>query len=315
MTKEPEVLHLTIPEHLGGQRLDRALAELLPEYSRSRLQAWIRESRVEMNGLSPRPRDPAPKGGTVVIRPQWEAADEVLPQPVDFEVVHQDPDLLVANKPAGLVVHPGAGNPDRTLQNGLLYFDPALAALPRAGMVHRLDKDTTGLLLIARSSRAHTALVRAMQARKIHREYVAVVRGVMTAGGRVEQPLGRHPVDRVRMAVRPDGRPAATEYRVLERFRAHTALRVWLETGRTHQIRVHMAWLRFPLVGDPVYGRKGDVARVSSGLRGELDGFGRQALHAARLRLEHPVSGENLEFQTPLPSDMRDLLEALRADG
>jgi len=315
MTKEPEVLHLTIPEHLDGQRLDRALAELLPEYSRSRLQAWIRESRVEMNGLSPRPRDPAPKGGTVVIRPQWEAADEVLPQPVDFEVVHQDPDLLVANKPAGLVVHPGAGNPDRTLQNGLLYFDPALAALPRAGMVHRLDKDTTGLLLIARSSRAHTALVRAMQARKIHREYVAVVRGVMTAGGRVEQPLGRHPVDRVRMAVRPDGRPAATEYRVLERFRAHTALRVWLETGRTHQIRVHMAWLRFPLVGDPVYGRKGDVARVSSGLRGELDGFGRQALHAARLRLEHPVSGENLEFQTPLPSDMRDLLEALRADG
>src|SRR5699024_7701003 len=166
--------------------------------------------------------------------PQWDTADEVLPQPEDFDVVHQDADLLVVNKPAGLVVHPGAGNPDHTLQNGLLYFDPELAALPRAGMVHRLDKDTTGLLLVARSPRAHTALVRAMQAREIHREYVAVVEGAMTAGGRVEQPLGRHPVDRVRMAVRQDGRYAATEYRVRERFQAHTALHVRLETGRTH---------------------------------------------------------------------------------
>lgn len=315
VSKEPDVLHLTIPGRLAGQRLDRALAELLPDYSRSRLQAWIRAGHVHVGGQPPRPRDPVRAGDEVAVAPQSEAGGEMLAQPVAFEVVHRDHDLLVVNKPAGLVVHPGAGNPDATLQNGLLYYEPALAALPRAGMVHRLDKDTTGLLLVALSLRAHTALVRALQARDIHREYVGVVQGAMTAGGRVEQPLGRHPVDRVRMAVRPDGRPAVTEYRVAERFRAHTALRVRLETGRTHQIRVHMAWLRFPLVGDPVYGRKGGVAAASPALWEKLNAFPRQALHAARLKLAHPISGEPLELQSPLPADMRALLEALRADA
>jgi 23S rRNA pseudouridine1911/1915/1917 synthase len=230
-------------------------------------------------------------------------------------VVHEDAALLVLAKPAGLVVHPGAGNPRATLQNALLAHDPALAMLPRAGIVHRLDKDTSGLLVVARTPEAHARLTKALARHEVEREYEAVTIGVMTAGGTVDAPIDRHPVDRLRMAVRGSGREAVTHYRVVERFRAHTHVRVRLETGRTHQIRVHLTHAGFPLVGDPLYGKrlvipKGATPRLIETLRG----FRRQALHAARLAFVHPASGERVEFATPIPADFAELLAALRED-
>lgn len=311
-----QLRRVRVPEQMDGERVDRALAALMPEYSRSRLQAWIKAGNVLLSGRMPRPRDSVRAGDEIEVRPVAEPSDEVVAQAIPLEAVYEDAHLLVVNKPAGLVVHPGAGNPDRTLQNALLHHDPGLARLPRAGLVHRLDKDTSGLLLVARDLQAHNALVKAMQARDIHREYLAVVDGLMTAGGRVDQPLGRHPRDRIRMNVRPRGRRAVTEYRVLERFRAHTLLRVNLETGRTHQIRVHMAWLRFPLVGDPLYGTKAGVPQgVTPELGTILRAFRRQALHARHLRLQHPTTGASLALEAPVPEDMQALIEALRDDA
>jgi 23S rRNA pseudouridine1911/1915/1917 synthase len=240
----------------------------------------------------------------------------VLPEPIALRLVHEDRDLYVVDKPAGLVVHPGAGNPRHTLQNALLGLDPKLAVLPRAGLIHRLDKDTSGLLLVARTPEAQTALARQLMARTISREYLAVCVGVMTGGGTIDEPIGRHRHDRVRMTVRADGRPAVTHYRVLERFRAHTYLGVKLETGRTHQIRLHLSHLRFPIVGDPVYG--GRFARprgVTDALAGTLRDFKRQALHAATLGLDHPRSAKRLTLQSPVPADFAGLLAALREDA
>jgi 23S rRNA pseudouridine1911/1915/1917 synthase len=229
--------------------------------------------------------------------------------------VFRDRSLLVIDKPAGLVVHPGAGNARHTLQNALLALDPNLALVPRAGLVHRLDKDTSGLLLVARTPEAHTALIAALAARAIGREYLAVCTGVMTAGGTVDAPIGRHRSQRTRMAVRADGRPAVTHYRVVRRFRAHTLVRVTLETGRTHQIRVHLAHIGFPLVGDPLYGgRRRIPAGCTPALAAALRGFPRQALHAARLALSHPLTGRELQWEAPLPQDMQRLLAALEAD-
>jgi 23S rRNA pseudouridine1911/1915/1917 synthase len=230
--------------------------------------------------------------------------------------VHEDRHLLVIDKPAGLVVHPGAGNPDRTLQNALLAFDPALSALPRAGIVHRLDKDTSGLLVVARTLPAHTALVRMLAEREVHREYEAICRGVMTSGGTVDAPIARHPTDRVRMAVREGGRESVTHYRVIRRYAGHTHVRVQLETGRTHQIRVHLAHAGFPIVGDRVYGGRLTLPKgASEALRQALREFPRQALHAARLQFDHPVTGRPLECTSPLPADMRALLAALATLG
>jgi 23S rRNA pseudouridine1911/1915/1917 synthase len=309
-------LETRLPEEQAGRRLDQALAELYPQFSRSRIKAWIEAGRVLVDGVAVRPREPVVGGERVRIDAEEAVETRVAPQAIALDIVHEDDDLLVVNKPAGLVVHPGAGNPDRTLQNALLAHDAALATLPRAGIVHRLDKDTSGLLVVARTLEAHTALVRMLGERDIHREYEAVCVGVMTGGGTVDAPIARHPVDRKRMAIREDGRESVTHYRVLERFRAHTHVRVMLETGRTHQIRVHLAHIGYPIVGDPTYGRRLAVPKAATArLEQALRGFRRQALHAARLSLAHPSSGETLAFEAPLPADMAGLLEALREDS
>ena len=309
-------LSARVPAEAAGRRLDQALAGLFPDYSRTRLKSWIDEGKVLVDGRPLRPRDRLVGGESVQVDARLEDEVAVVPQPMALEIVYEDATLIVVNKPVGLVVHPGAGNPDRTLQNALLAHDPGLSLLPRAGIVHRLDKDTSGLLVVARTLEAHSALVRMLEAREIHREYEAVCSGVMTAGGTVDAPIGRHRVDRVRMAIREDGRESVTHYRVLARFRAHTHVRVVLETGRTHQIRVHLAHAGYPIVGDATYGRrlaipKGATPRLEAALRG----FRRQALHAARLAFEHPMTGGSCEFSAPVPGDMRELLDALREDA
>ena len=306
---------LTLPPEAAGLRLDQALARALPQYSRTLLSAWIESGAVQVQGRSLRGKDKVLGGEEVRIEAQLEAETRVSPETMPLAVVFQDRSLLVIDKPAGLVVHPGAGNARHTLQNALLALDPKLALVPRAGLVHRLDKDTSGLLLVARTPEAHTRLATAMAARQITREYLAVCTGVMTAGGTVDEPIGRHRTQRTRMAVRADGRPAVTHYRVARRLRAHTLVRVTLETGRTHQIRVHLAHIGFPVVGDPVYGgRRRIPAGSTPALAAELQAFPRQALHAARLKLAHPQTGRELTWEAPLPQDMQRLLSALEAD-
>ncbi len=306
----------TIPDELAGLRLDQALAQMFPDYSRSRLVSWLKSGKVLVDGESRRPRDRVDGGESVELSAVAESAVESRPEPIALEVAFEDDALLVINKPAGLVVHPGTGNPDGTLMNGLLHHAPALGQLPRAGIVHRLDKDTTGLLLVAKTLPAHTALVRALAERTIARGYLAVCRGVLTGGGTIDAPIGRHPVDRVRMSVVENGRPATTHYTVIERFRAHTYVEIRLDTGRTHQIRVHFAHRRHALLGDPLYG--GRLALPAGATRGLIDAlrhFKRQALHAARLGFRHPRSGEEIDLEAPLPADFADLLATLREDA
>lgn len=313
---EPIQLSLTIPFETAGQRLDQVLSELLSEYSRTRIKSWIESGEILVNGLQLRPKDKVLGGERVEVNATLPDAVPVAPEVIDLDVAYQDEHVLVINKPAGLVVHPGAGNAAGTLQNALLHFDPALAQLPRGGIVHRLDKDTTGLLVVARTLAAHTALVRTLEAREIEREYEAVCQGVMTGGGTVDAPIGRHPVDRLRQAIREDGREAVTHYRVLHRYRGHTHIRLQLETGRTHQIRVHMAHIRYPLVGDRVYGGRLLLPKgASTELIETLRAFKRQALHAARLAFEHPVTGRAVEVTAALPEDFQALLAALAADA
>jgi 23S rRNA pseudouridine1911/1915/1917 synthase len=304
---------LQIPPGRDGHRLDQVLAELLPDHSRSRIKQWILDGHVRLDGTLPEPR-------TRVLGGQWavigiiepEPADSAQPEAMALSVVHEDDAVLVIDKPAGLVVHPGAGNPAGTLQNGLLAYRPALAELPRSGILHRLDKDTSGLLLVAKTLPAHTHLVRDLEARRITREYRAVCVGTMTGGGVVDEPISRHRSQRTKMAVEQGGREAVTHYRVLARFAHHTFIAVRLDTGRTHQIRVHMAHLRHPLVGDPAYsGRLIIPAGASPRLADTLRGFRRQALHARRLCFVHPVSGETIDLLAPLPADFRALLAAL----
>jgi 23S rRNA pseudouridine1911/1915/1917 synthase len=314
----PEAIHhqLTIPYEQAGQRLDQALAELLSGYSRTRIKDWIEAGQVLVNGAKLRPKDKVLGGESIEVSATLPDAVEVAPQAIELDIAHQDRQVLVINKPAGLVVHPGAGNAAGTLQNALLHFDPKLAQVPRAGIVHRLDKDTSGLMVVARTVEAHTALVRALEAREVEREYEAVCLGVMTGGGVVDAPIGRHPVDRIRMAIREDGREAVTHYRVLQRFRGHTHVRLKLETGRTHQIRVHMAHVHYPLVGDRVYGGRLLLPKgASPELIDALRGFKRQALHAARLAFEHPSTGKPVECAAELPEDMRALLDVLARDA
>jgi 23S rRNA pseudouridine1911/1915/1917 synthase len=306
---------LDIPLDLVGLRLDQALARLLPQYSRQRLQGWIEAGSVRLNGAVPRSKDKVLGGEQVRIEAQIEPQTAVGPESLPVDVVYEDEALRIINKPAGLVVHPGAGNPGRTLQNALLGLDPTLARVPRAGLIHRLDKDTSGLMVVARTVESHRALVAALAARDIERRYVAVCLGVLTGGRTVEEPIGRHRSARTRMAVRADGREAVTHLRIMERFRAHTQVLAQLQTGRTHQIRVHLAHIGHPVVGDPVYGgRRRYPAGATDELRVTLDGFGRQALHAAQLALQHPVTGEALSWQAPLPADMQHLIAALAAD-
>ncbi len=306
-----------IPQELAGTRLDQALTSLFPEFSRSRLSEWIRQGLVTVDARARRPRDRVAGGERVELEiapaadsERWQA------QAMDIAVVYEDQHLLVVDKPAGLVVHPGAGNPDGTLVNALLHRDPELIRVPRAGVVHRLDKNTSGLLVVARTLLAHKRLVSALKDRQVEREYLAVVHGLLRAGGRVDAPVGRHRVHRTRMAVNDAGRPAATRYRVERRFRAHSLLRLALESGRTHQIRVHMAHIDHPLVGDPVYGGRLRLpAGAGTELTERLRAFKRQALHAEQLKLRHPVSEQAMHWQSPLPPDMRELLAALEEDN
>jgi 23S rRNA pseudouridine1911/1915/1917 synthase len=317
MTAEFQVIDLDIPPELAGFRLDVALARLLPAHSRTRIKGWIEEGAVLVGRQRRKPRDLVEAGAHV--RVQMSVASpkpQVLPEAIALRLVHEDADVLVIDKPAGLVVHPGAGNPRHTLQNALLGWDAALARLPRAGLIHRLDKDTSGLLVVARSAEAQTSLSRQLMARTMSREYLAVCVGVMTGGGTIDAPIGRNRSDRLRMAVRESGRPAVTHYRVLERYRAHTYLSVQLETGRTHQIRLHLSHQKYPIVGDPVYGGRfaqprGAVPELVETLRA----FKRQALHAASLGLDHPRTGKRLVLTTPVPEDFGRLLAALRDDA
>ena len=306
---------LELPAELAGRRLDAALALLLPQYSRTRLQGWIEEGAVRVNGLTVRPRDPVVGGEVAEVEARIIAETGVKAEKLPLNIVHEDASLLVINKPPGVVVHPGAGNREHTLQNALLAHDARLARVPRAGLVHRIDKDTSGLLVVARTLAAHTALVAGLAAHEIEREYLAVTVGAMTGGGTVDEPIGRHRTQRIKMAVRSDGRAAVTHYRIEKRFRAHTLVRVRLETGRTHQIRVHLAHVGYPIVGDPVYGgRRKLPAGASAALIQALDDFKRQALHAERLAFTHPKSGKHVEFTAKIPPDLAGLLGALDRD-
>jgi 23S rRNA pseudouridine1911/1915/1917 synthase len=308
-------LQAEVPDNLAGQRLDQVAAELFPDYSRSRLQTWIKNGDLKVNGEVRKTRDKILGGERLELQTELVADESWEPQAIALDIIYEDEHLLVINKPVGLVVHPGAGNADSTLLNALLHHCPELATLPRAGIVHRIDKDTTGLLVVAKTLKAHTSLVDQLQEKSAFREYEAIVCGVMTGGGKVDEPIGRHPTVRTKQAVSHSGKPAVTHYRVLERFRGHTHIRVQLETGRTHQIRVHMAHIRYPLLGDPLYGErlrlpKGATAELIEALRG----FKRQALHARKLGVVHPATGEYMEWETPLPADFQTMLRILRDD-
>jgi 23S rRNA pseudouridine1911/1915/1917 synthase len=291
------------------------LAELFPDYSRSRLATWIKSGDARLDGKEARPRDPVRGGEVVTLTVVLDIQTHSEPEDIALDVLYEDAHVFVINKPAGLVVHPGAGNPAGTLVNALLHRDPSLNALPRAGIVHRLDKDTSGVMVVARTLPAHTALIEQLSSREVHRQYLAVVVGSLVSGGTANAPIDRHPRDRIRMAVRDDGRDAVTHFRLRERFRAHTLLECRLETGRTHQIRVHMAHLKHPIVGDPLYGGplklpKGATPELIEALRG----FRRQALHAETLEFAHPVSGEPVRCTAPVPDDMRALVKVLHDD-
>jgi 23S rRNA pseudouridine1911/1915/1917 synthase len=305
----------TVPPELHGMRLDAGAARLFDRHSRSRLQFWIAQGQLRVNSrITTQARYRLRGGDQLRLRTPVAPSTEAAPQKIRLDVVHEDADLVVLNKPAGLTVHPGAGRPDRTLLNALLHRYPQVRHLDRGGLVHRLDKDTSGLLVVALSPRAQQRLVEAMAARRVRREYDALVVGVLPAGGSVRAAIGRHPRDRTRMTVLASGRPAVTHYRVLERFAQHTHLRVRLETGRTHQIRVHMAHLRHPVVGDPIYGgRAHRGAGLPDALRRRIAAFPRQALHARELEFTHPVTGAVHTFTREPPADMQALLAALRA--
>ncbi len=304
-----------MPEELIGQRLDQALARLLPAYSRARLQQWIQEGRVTVNNQTTRAKDRVRGGEQIEVLVPDVPAGDWQAEDIPLVIVYEDDDLLVIDKPAGLVVHPGAGNPEGTLLNALLYHVPALRRLPRAGIVHRLDKETSGLLVVAKTEMARLDLIEQLKERSLSREYMALVQGIVIAGGTVDAPIGRHALTRTRMAVSGRGRPAVSHYRVERKFRAHTLLRVKLESGRTHQIRVHMAHLKHPLVGDPVYGGRALLPKgAAPDLIEALHGFKRQALHATRLGLVHPTTRQPMVWDSAPPQDLRDLLEVLERD-
>ncbi|MDH3608192.1 MAG: 23S rRNA pseudouridine(1911/1915/1917) synthase RluD [Gammaproteobacteria bacterium] len=308
-----EILTGIIPDEYGGLRLDNALVKLFPDYSRARIQKWIKNGDATVNGKNMRPKDVVTGGENVLI--DMQLTDEVSfePEAIALDIVFEDDELIVINKPAGLIVHPGAGNPTGTMANALLHHLPEILAVPRVGIVHRLDKDTTGLLVVAKDLKSHTHLVEQLQRRMVSRKYIALVYGELISGGTVDEPIGRHSVDRKRMAVKPSmGRPAITHYRIRKKFNGFTLLDVKLETGRTHQIRVHMAHIKFPIVGDRVYGRKMNAGKNSTLLK--LSNFSRQALHAAELSFIHPKKQSEITFSAPLPEDFQELIEILECN-
>lgn len=310
------VLQATVPADLSGNRLDQTAAKLFPEYSRARLQGWIRDGSLLVNARALKPKDKLATGDLIEVKAEMIANEAWTAEQLPLDIVFEDEHLLVLNKGINMVVHPAAGNRAGTLLNGLLHYYPKLKELPRAGIVHRLDKDTTGLMVVAKTLKAHTGLVKLLQARTVTREYEAVVKGVLTGGGTVDQPLGRHPVNRKKRAVIESGQAAVTHYRVITKFRAFTHVQVNLETGRTHQIRVHMAFVNHPLVGDPMYGGRLQIpSACSPALANFLQKLRRQALHARRLALVHPITKNEMVWEVPRPGDMEELLLLLAADS
>lgn len=316
MTTQSIELRHTFDEKVYGKRLDLALSEVFEEFSRSRIQDWVKQGYVKVNDEVVTSNKHKMSGFELVeVNAVIKVAGEWKAQAITLNIVHEDDDLLVINKPAGLVVHPGAGNQDGTMVNALLHHVPDLQKLPRAGIIHRLDKETTGLLVVAKTIAAHTSLVEQLQNRAFTREYDALVNRVMVSGSSIDAPIGRHPTKRTAMAVIPDGRRAITHYRVAEKFLDHTHLKLRLETGRTHQIRVHMSHLKFPIIGDPLYsGRYRVPTRITPELKEKLSGFKRQALHASLLGLKHPATDEYVEWRAPMPSDMQALRDELVAN-
>ncbi|MEW8201829.1 MAG: 23S rRNA pseudouridine(1911/1915/1917) synthase RluD [Candidatus Thiodiazotropha endolucinida] len=307
---------VVIPEEYAGSRLDQVLSDQFPEFSRSRLQHWIKLGLVELDGRPCKAKQRIRGGELIILRPIPQDEVEAEAQAIELDLVYEDEHLLVINKPAGLVMHPAAGNPDGTLLNGLLNHHRPLQQIPRAGIVHRLDKETSGLLVVAKTLQSQHALVGQLQARSVKREYLAIVQGEMIAGGTVDAPIGRHPVNRLRMTVHETGKHAVTHYRIEQHFRAHTLLRVRLETGRTHQIRVHMRHIRHPLLGDPLYGGRLKLpSAINDELAAAIKGFRRQALHATRLELTHPETGEQVAWEAPVPADMQQLIDLLAEDA
>lgn len=306
---------VAIPHDLGGLRLDVALQRLLPEHSRSRLQAWIKEGLVTVDNATSTAKTKVWGGEKVVVHVQAKPENKAfVAEDIPLDIVFEDEHILIINKPAGMVVHPAAGNWSGTLLNALLFHAPQLKEVPRAGIVHRLDKDTSGLLVVAKTLAAQTNLVRQLQARTVKREYRTIVWGQVWRNGRIDQPIGRDPRSRTKMAINRMGKPAITRYEVLERFSVQTYMRCNLETGRTHQIRVHMQHLKAPIVGDPVYGFRGivPIRAMTQTLRDAVSQFDRQALHAIKLGLQHPATNEFMEWQIELADDMKTLLEAMR---
>lgn len=317
MKNKGHMIHLEgkVPNTLAGKRLDHVLTTLFPDYSRARLQSWIRAEQVWVDGLVKRQRDLMIGGENIIINAEIPAEESWQPEAIDLAIVYEDEHLLVVNKPIGLVVHPAAGNLQHTLLNALLHHAPQLNQLPRGGIVHRLDKDTSGLLVVAKTLHAHTNLIKQLQTRSVKREYQAVVSGRLISGGSIDEPIGRHPQQRKKMAVTDFGKTAITHFRILEKFPAFTRLKINLETGRTHQIRVHMAYIHHPIVGDSVYGGRLQLPKNANELLIKtLREYKHQALHAETLGLLHPATQNYLEWSAPLPADMQQLLKALRED-
>ncbi len=307
-------LQIVIPEKLSGKRLDQALSQLVPEYSRSRIQSWIKAGDVSVNKSTSKQRTEVHVGDIIEIDTEINKIEKHQAEAINLNILHEDEALIVINKPAGLIVHPGAGNPNHTLINALLNFDEDLDAIPRAGIIHRLDKDTTGVLVVARTLESHTYLVDQLQKRYIKREYQAIVCGQLTSGGSIENKMGRHPKQRIKMAVTNNGKTATTHYRIIKKYEHYTHLHVQLETGRTHQIRVHMSHIKHPIVGDPVYGNNKSIRKgVDSSLRDFILNFNRQALHAFSLELTHPVSNQKMNFIAELPDDIKTLIDTLNS--
>ncbi len=307
---------IKIPNELGNKRFDQIAAILFPDFSRARLKTWIMDGQLLADGKQFKPRDKLVGGEMLVLDVTLQAEGEWLPEKMDLEIIFEDDHIIIINKPMGMVVHPGAGNPDGTLLNGLLHHCPSLQNIPRAGIVHRLDKDTTGLMVVAKTLQAQNNIVEQLQSREMGREYEAIIQGAMIGGGTITEPIARHDKDRTKMSVHPTGKEAITHYRVLERFPTHTHIRVKLETGRTHQIRVHMSHLNHPLVGDGTYGGRVRLPKgVSTELRDVLRKFPRQALHAKHIELYHPATDEIVEWEVELPDDFKVLLEELKLDA
>lgn len=314
-TPKLDSLEARVPIQCHGMRLDQVAAELFPEYSRNRLATWIKEGQLTVDGRTVKPRDKATASAQLTLLVADEPVIDWQPQSLPLKVIFEDEHILVVNKPAGVVVHPAAGHADGTLVNALLAHAPELGALPRGGIVHRLDKETSGIMFVARSSLAHKSLVAQLSGRTVSRTYCAVCTGALTGGGKIDAPIDRHPTARTKMAVVADGKPAVTHFRIAHRFKHYTQLQVNLETGRTHQIRVHMAHRKWPLIGDPVYaGRQRIPAGASEALITALRNFPRQALHAQALEFEHPATGDWMEFETELPDDLVELLEVLDSE-